>query len=77
MYAIRSYYVGADRKFIRQIFLTEGWLISGIGCLSGIAAGVIISLIQKWFGFVKLGTGTFIVDAYPVHVQFSDLVYIV
>lgn len=40
-----------------------------------IAAGLLLCWLQMRYGFVKLGQseGTFVVDAYPVSVQASDL----
>jgi len=67
--------LGANDQQISRIFLLEGWLISGFGALLGIAAGLLLCWLQMRYGFVKLGQseGTFVVDAYPVSVQASDL----
>lgn len=67
--------LGASDRQIRQIFLFEGWMISGFGALFGILAGLILCLLQQEFGLISLGdtTGTFIIEAYPVHVLFSDI----
>lgn len=69
--------LGADRKSIFKIFLYEGWIISLLGAVAGIVIGVGISLIQQHFGIVSLGSGnTFITDAYPVRVEFTDILAI-
>ena len=53
---IRTLYsLGASRNTIARIFLLEGWLISLLGGVIGIIAGVILSLAQQWGGFIKLG----------------------
>lgn len=67
--------MGADDKLIRRIFLFEGWMISGFGALIGIVIGLVLCLLQQYFGLVKLGqtAGAFIIDAYPVRVIFTDL----
>lgn len=67
--------LGANDSQIRQIFLFEGWLISGIGALLGIVGGLALCWAQIRFGFVKLGAseGSFVVDAYPVSIQPSDV----
>lgn len=67
--------MGADDRLIRRIFLFEGWMISGIGAAAGIALGIVLCYLQQHFGFIKLGqtAGTFIIDAYPVRVVFTDL----
>ena len=41
--------MGANDRQIRQIFLFEGWMISGFGALLGIIAGVILCLLQQSF----------------------------
>ena len=69
--------LGANYSLIRKIFLTEGWLISIIGSGIGIILGTLISLAQEHFGLIKIGgSGTFIIDAYPVHYQFPDILLV-
>ncbi|MDR1729308.1 MAG: ABC transporter permease [Prevotellaceae bacterium] len=69
--------LGASSRLIRTIFLLEGWLITVFGALLGLITGLILCLIQQFFGIVKLNTGgmpdAFIVDAYPVYVQAADI----
>lgn len=67
--------MGADDRLIRRIFLFEGWMISGFGALIGIVVGLVLCLLQQYYGFIKLGqtAGAFIIDAYPVRVVFTDL----
>lgn len=66
--------LGADDRLIVRIFLFEGRLITLIGALVGIVAGVLLCLAQQRFGFVTLGGGeSFVVDAYPVRVEVFDV----
>lgn len=67
--------LGADDGQVRQIFLFEGWLISGIGAVIGIIGGLGLCWLQITFGLVKLGAseGSFVIDSYPVSIQPSDL----
>ncbi len=67
--------LGADNKLIRRIFLFEGWMISGVGGMVGLIIGVTLCLLQQEFGLIKFGggSGAFIIDAYPVLVQFGDV----
>ena len=67
--------LGADQKLIRQIFLLEGWMISAVGAVVGIIIGTILSFLQEKIGFIKLGPG-FIVENYPVVIQFSDILLV-
>lgn len=64
--------MGADNKLIRNIFVTEGWLISLLGIVVGVSVGTIIALLQQHLGIVKM-PGNFIVDAYPVLIKVSDI----
>jgi len=67
--------LGANFKLIRNIFLYEGWMISIIGALAGLFLGTIICKIQLEYELIKLrGSGSFIIDAYPVDMHFTDLV---
>lgn len=70
--------LGADNTLIRDIFLFEGWLISIIGAFIGIVIGVILCYLQMEFEFIKLAStaGTYLVDAYPVKLVFSDIILI-
>lgn len=67
--------MGADNQLISRIFLFEGWMISVFGALIGIVIGMIVCILQRQWGILKLGqtTGDFIIDAYPVNVQFFDI----
>lgn len=68
--------LGASDKQIVRIFLFEGRLISAIGALAGIAVGLLLCWLQQEFGLVRMGgsDGTFVVNAYPVSVHYSDIV---
>ncbi len=69
--------MGASKTLIKRIFLTEGTLISMAGALSGIFLGGLVSWLQMQYGLVRLyAEGTFIIDAYPVDVQASDLLLV-
>lgn len=70
--------LGADDRLIARIFLFEGRLISLFGALSGIVLGLLLCYIQQRFGIISLGggSGSFIVDAYPVSVHATDVILI-
>jgi lipoprotein-releasing system permease protein len=67
--------LGANDKQIVRIFLFEGRLISIIGAIVGIGLGLLLCWLQQTYGFVSLGqsAGSFIVDAYPVSVHYTDI----
>ena len=68
--------IGADDQLVEQIFVREGWLISLLGIGIGVVAGLAVCWAQLRFGLVKM-PGNFVVDAYPVVVQWSDVLIIV
>jgi lipoprotein-releasing system permease protein len=70
--------LGAGQAKIKRIFLTEGLLITGIGALAGLVLGAVICFLQQQYGFVRLGsaTSTFVVSAYPVHMQWTDFLVV-
>jgi len=66
--------LGADDRLIRRIFLYEGWLISIFGAVAGMVTGGILCLAQEKLGVLKLGNGSdYVLSAYPVSLQFTDL----
>ncbi len=70
--------MGADKGLIKRIFLAEGLLISLSGGLGGLFLGGIICLLQQQFGFIPLegGSGSFVVDSYPVMMKLSDFFFV-
>jgi len=67
--------LGANNQLIKRIFLFEGWMISAVGAISGIALGAFLCLLQQNFGILKLGTG-YVVNAYPVQTNMMDLLLV-
>lgn len=66
--------LGASNNLIRRIFLLEGWMISVFGAILGLAIGTTIAWLQAEYGLIKLtGSGSFIIDAYPVVVKIADV----
>ena len=72
--------LGANDEIIKRIFLLEGRLISFLGALIGVVLGVSLCLVQQEFGLISLGSGdsagAFVVDAYPVNVQLTDVLLV-
>ena len=66
--------MGADTNLIKKIFFNEGLLVSVVGGLLGLLLGIVAVLIQQYFGIIRLGNGgTYIIDAYPVALQLTDV----
>lgn len=68
--------MGARDSLLRKIFLSEGLLIAAGGALIGALIAVALCLLQQKFGLIKLGGGSFVVDAYPVSMHWPDFVLV-
>ena len=66
--------LGATGKMLRRTFTLEGWLISLLGLAAGLAIGILFALLQQRFGFIKM-PGNFLVSAYPVILQWNDILF--
>jgi lipoprotein-releasing system permease protein len=73
MYILNA--MGNPVRRIRRIFLWQGLLQSALGAGAGIAIGLIICFLQITFGFIPLNSdgGSFIINYYPVVVQWTDI----
>jgi lipoprotein-releasing system permease protein len=69
------YNLGADQKFIRNIFMQEGFLITAVGALSGLVIGLIICLLQQHFHLVEFDKES-IVPYYIIELQIKDFIWI-
>ena len=67
--------MGASREKIRNTFLMVGAIVAFVGALVGLVTGVSLCWLQQRFGFVSMGMATSVVDAYPVKMQVSDIVF--
>jgi len=72
--------LGMNVDKIKKIFLTEGMAIAIIGNIAGLLLGIILVWVQYNYGLIKLyssdGKGNFIVDAYPVKLDFFDILLV-
>ena len=67
--------MGLSMQKLRKIFMIEGFLITSAGTVSGLLIGFIIAWVQQTFGIIKLqGSGSFVIDEYPVVIEFTDFV---
>ncbi len=66
--------LGATDKMLRGTFHLEGWLISLLGLAAGLVVGIGFALLQQRFGFIRM-PGNFLVNAYPVIVKWSDILF--
>jgi lipoprotein-releasing system permease protein len=67
--------MGAQPADIKTIFIGEGVLWSSLGGLVGLLVGLALCFGQAEFKWIKI-TG-FLIDAFPVSVQFTDVLLVV
>ena len=68
--------MGADKRSILKIFLSEGLLLGSIGTAAGILMASIICLLQIKFKIIKLAGGSFLLDYFPVKLIATDFILV-
>ena len=66
--------LGATTGLVRRIFLTEGAIIALTGAITGLILGILICVAQENYGFIRMGTVSSLIDAYPVRLDTSDII---
>lgn len=64
--------MGMELGTIKKIFWYNGIFISIKGAIIGLLLGLVVCLAQMVFGLVKIPGQTFVVDVYPVILQWAD-----
>ncbi len=73
---IKTFYnLGADQKFIRTIFMQEGFLITSVGAFTGLIIGLIICILQQQFHLVTFDDQS-VIAYYPIDLQLKDFIWI-
>ena len=67
---------GVETRSIKKIFIYKSMLGVFIGSFSGIVIGFILAYLQQEFGLIKMGVGSFVIDAYPVSIRLYDILII-
>jgi lipoprotein-releasing system permease protein len=67
--------MGATNQLVRNIFLAEGLLLSGLGMLVGFALSIAFILAQQYFGIIPL-EGNMVVNSYPMSMRIGDFVLV-
>lgn len=68
--------LGANKLLIRGIFFIEGMMISMVGCIAGMAVGLLFILLQQKFEFIKMSGVNMMIDYYPVGIKLSDFILV-
>ncbi len=68
--------MGAQRKTILKIFLSEGLLLGSMGTAAGILMATLLCLLQLKFKIIKLAGGSFLLDYFPVKLIVTDFILV-
>jgi lipoprotein-releasing system permease protein len=64
--------LGADRSFIRKIFLSEGILLAVIGGVTGMIIAFVLCWAQVKYHLIPLEGGSFLIEYFPVKIRWQD-----
>lgn len=68
--------LGADRGFIRGVFLSEGVLLASLGGMIGMLIALTLAILQIKFHLIPLEGGSFLIDYYPVALRWQDFLLV-
>ncbi|MDR2130095.1 MAG: FtsX-like permease family protein [Odoribacteraceae bacterium] len=68
--------LGMSKERLVSIFRIEGLIITLAGASVGLFAGFTLCFLQERFGLVSLGEGSYLIEAYPVKIVWSDILII-
>ncbi len=68
---------GVTKNQIESIFFKKSMLTVLSGLLLGLFFGLGFSLLQYKFGFISMGSGSFMVESYPVSVKILDIFFVI
>ncbi|MDD2324333.1 MAG: FtsX-like permease family protein [Bacteroidales bacterium] len=69
--------LGATKETLKKIFISQGIITALVGAVSGLIVGAFVCFLQIHFAIIRFETGTtFIVNAYPVEMQFADFLIV-
>ncbi|WP_290790380.1 FtsX-like permease family protein [Flavihumibacter sp. UBA7668] len=68
--------MGASSGRIQSIFISEGFLLAGIGAGVGMLLALLICWAQQKFALVKLDGGSFVINQYPVKIMLPDFLLV-
>ena len=68
--------LGATQNAVQKIFFNKSMLTIIAGTVLGLFVGLSIAYLQQTFGFISMGGGSFVVNAYPVAIKFADILLV-
>lgn len=68
--------LGCTMAEVQYIYIKKSALTVVAGIAAGLFLGLGTALLQKTFGFISIGEGSFVVNAYPIEFVFVDLIWV-
>lgn len=68
--------LGASNGRVQTIFISEGFLLAGLGAGVGILLALLIGWLQVQYKLVALEGGSFVIDYYPVKFRLFDFLLV-
>lgn len=65
--------MGTPKEMVEKIFHLHGFLISALGCVTGVIIGLILAFIQQKFGIISI-PGNYLINAFPVEIKIFDII---
>jgi lipoprotein-releasing system permease protein len=67
--------IGSTNLDVRNLFLYEGLLLTGLGLISGVLLALFVFFLQKTFHLITI-PGSFVVDSYPISLRWEDFIIV-
>jgi lipoprotein-releasing system permease protein len=68
--------MGARRQQIQRIFVLQGVMISGIGCLLGLAAGFTLAVLLNHYRWLRLDEQVYAISYVPFLSHWTDGIWV-
>ena len=68
--------LGCTVQDIQSIFFRKSMLTILLGIGAGLFIGLGFAFLQQTFGFIGMGSGSFIINAFPVAIVFTDIILV-
>lgn len=68
--------LGADKRLIQKIFLSEGMLLALIGGGAGMLLALALAILQMKTHFIPLTGGSFLIDYFPIQLRLPDFLLV-
>ena len=67
---------GVIQSEIRAVFFKKSMLTIITGIFIGLVIGLFLAFLQQNYGFVSMGSGSFVVNSYPIAIRLCDIIIV-